>query len=431
MKAKLFSASVLASLTLCSAAWAAPTAAKATVPGNVSTWVSTATQAGTAPDSQTVTIAVHMVLRDLAGLKSLVADVSRPGSPDYGHYLTPAAMMDRFAPATSDVAAVEAMLKGAGMANVQAGPGGAYVSATATVAQLRSTFAVSQNTYVYGTRTLRANREAPSIPAALAGKILYIEGLDDSNILRRPHHVSATQGDLVSPAVAQPGLTAHAGTSSAPAAVTPPPVASYDPSPFCSTYFGDSNATLSSKPAPYKATLPWLNCGYTPQQIQSAYGLDKVKADGTGVTVAIVDAYASPTLEADGNLYANNHSLPPLTSANFTQIIPEGIYGVSETASAACQGVYDWWTEESARPRLSARRSARREDRLYWRAGLHNQPHHRAVECHLQLPGGHHHQQLWIRGRGHLRGADLDAGPGLYVRGCPGTNGAVQLRRRR
>jgi len=30
---------------------------------------------------------------------------------------------------------------------------------------------------------------------------------------------------------------------------------------------------------------------------------------GTGVTVAIVDAYASPTLLADGNRYAANHSL--------------------------------------------------------------------------------------------------------------------------
>jgi subtilase family serine protease len=344
MKAKLLCASVIASVTLSSAAWAAATAATATVPGNVSSWVTTAAHAGTAPDNQTVTIAVHMVLRDLAGLRRLAADVSKPGSPNYGHYLTPAALRDRFAPAGADVAAVAAMLKGAGMASVQVGPAGAYVSATATVAQLRSTFAVSQETYVYGKRTLRANREAPSIPAALAGKILYIEGLDDSTSLKQPQHVSATQGDLVAPASYRPGLVAHAQIPNAASAVTPPPVASNIPSPYCSTYFGDSTAVLSTQPAPYNAAMPWLNCGYTPQQIQEAYGLNLVKPDGTGVTVAILDAYASPTIEADANQYASNHSLPPLTSANFSQIIPAGIYNVSPTETC---GPYGWWTEES------------------------------------------------------------------------------------
>jgi subtilase family serine protease len=344
MKTKLLCASVIASFILSPGAWAAATAATATVPGNVSTWVTTATHAGTAPDSQTVTIAVHMVLRDVAALRSLAAEVSNPSSPEYGHYLTPAALRDRFAPAKADVAAVEAMLKGARMTHVEVGPGGAYVSATATVAQLRATFAVSQDTYVYSNKTLRANREAPSIPAALAGKILYIEGLDDSSTLRQPHHVSATQGDLVAPASNKPGLVAHAQTPSATAAITPPPVASNIPSPYCSTYFGDSTAILSTQPAPYSSVIPWLNCGYTPQQIQAAYGLNLVKQDGTGVTVAIVDAYASPTLEADANQYASNHSLPALTSANFSQIIPSGIYNVSP--AEAC-GPYGWWTEQS------------------------------------------------------------------------------------
>lgn len=85
-------------------------------------------------------------------------------------------------------------------------------------------------------------------------------------------------------------------------------------------------------------------CGYTPQQVQAAYGFDKVKYDGTGVTVAIIDAYASPTLMADGNQYAANHGLPPLTAANFTQIIPKGIYNVP---AANVTEAYGWWGEES------------------------------------------------------------------------------------
>ncbi|WP_370110170.1 hypothetical protein [Streptacidiphilus sp. MAP12-33] len=47
--------------------------------------------------------------------------------------------------------------------------------------------------------------------------------------------------------------------------------------------------------------------GYTPQQIQARLGL---KGDGTGQTVAIVDAYDYPTAEADLNHFAAHFNLP-------------------------------------------------------------------------------------------------------------------------
>ena len=214
------------------------------------------------------------------------------------------------------------------------GQPGAYVSAEATVAQLTRTFGVSQAFYSYRGRTLRANGELPSVPAALAGKVVSIEGLDETNA-RYPHHVSVLRGELRAPSNWLP--------ADAPA-VTPPPVAANLPSPYCDAYFGDLKATLSTRPAPYAATLPWLNCGYTPQQIRAAYGLNKVQMDGSGVTVAIVDAYASPTLMADGNAYARNHRLPKLTRANFSEVIPEGIYNVPPDQVT---NAYGWWGEES------------------------------------------------------------------------------------
>ena len=69
------------------------------------------------------------------------------------------------------------------------------------------------------------------------------------------------------------------------------------------------------------------------------------KYDGKGVTVAIVDAYASPTLLADSNRYAANHGLKKLTTGeNFSEIIPIGIYDVSPDEPC---GPYGWWTEQS------------------------------------------------------------------------------------
>ncbi len=314
---------------------AAPAAAAA-LADNVPGWVAGATSIGPADDRTTVTIAVHMALRDRPGLQALADAVSRPGTAAYGHYLTPAAFRARFAPDTADVAAVQAFLKTAGMTDIQAGPAGAYISARATVGTLRSAFGVTQALYRHGSTILRANKEAPTIPEALTSKILFIEGLDDTGLLRRPQHVSVTQGERVAPAAFAAGQV-HPAT-------TPPPVAANLPSPYCSTYFGDTRATLSTKPGPYDRTLPWLVCGYTPQQVRQAYGLNKVAFDGSGLKIAILDAYASPTIVTDANYYAKNHKLPKLTPANFMQVVPDGIYDVSP--GEAC-GPYGWWGEES------------------------------------------------------------------------------------
>lgn len=332
-KTRLLCATVLAGLV----AFAAPGArAGSTIPGNVAPWVASATKIGTAPSDQRVTIAVHMAVRNSAALAKLVDDVSRPTSSDYGKYLTAAAFRMRFAPDPADVAAVESLLRQAGMQKITVGPHGMFVTAKATVAQLVSTFGVSQDIYDLRGKRLRANSEAPSIPDALAGKVLSIDGLDDTGFLRRPAHVSAVEGNHLPPR----GFEARQPTTG----VTPPPVAANNPSPYCDTYFDDLRAALSTPPTPYAKNLPWLVCGYSPQQVRAAYGFNKVKLDGAGVRVAIVDAFASPTLQADGDSYAKNHHLPKLTKKNFAQIIPEGIYGVNPNNPC---GPYGWWTEQS------------------------------------------------------------------------------------
>ena len=332
-KKGLISGGLLAAAAVCTA-----TAAQAaTATGNVAGWVKSATMVGAAPAAKSVTIAVHLALQNNASLKALVADVSSPKSRDYGHYLTPEEFAQRFSAPAASVNAVKSMLENAGMTHVQAGPNGAYVSATATVSQLRTAFKVTQNMYSYKGLTLRANKEEPTIPAALAGKILYIGGLDDTTQLRQPYHHSVVMGALVAPKAAAASTTP----------VTPPPVAAGNPSPYCNQEFGPNAAVakLSTAADVYGAAIPWLDCGYTPAQIRNAYGLGQVNYNGKGVTVAIVDAFASPTLLADANRYAANHNLPALTlGKNFSQIIPAGAYNVP---AANVTNAYGWWEEES------------------------------------------------------------------------------------
>jgi subtilase family serine protease len=320
----------------------AATPSETTLSGNVAGWVKSAKLTGAAPASTSVTIAVHLALNNTAALKRLAVEVSNPKGALYGRYLTPAQFASRFAPAAADVNQVKALLENAGMKEVTVGPHGVYVEAVATVAQLRTAFKVTQNLYSFAGRSLRASNQEPTIPAALSGKIVYIEGLDDTSMLRTPMHRSVVEGPRVAPAAMARTL---------PAAITPPPVAAGNPSPYCNEWFNPATALVANLSTPadvYGGAIPWLNCGYTPAQIQAAYGLSKTKYNGSGVTVAITDAYASPTLLADLQAYSAKYGLPAVQNGvNFSQIIPAHIYTVPEADTTDCGGEYGWWGEQS------------------------------------------------------------------------------------
>ncbi|MER6066606.1 PQQ-binding-like beta-propeller repeat protein [Streptomyces sp. NPDC001792] len=83
--------------------------------------------------------------------------------------------------------------------------------------------------------------------------------------------------------------------------------------------------------------------GYTPQQIQARLGL---KGDGTGQTIAIVDAYHYPTAKADLNHFAAHFNLPQTCDTagtgedcfDFQQVYADGTQPDVETG----------WNEEAA-----------------------------------------------------------------------------------
>jgi subtilase family serine protease len=204
-------------------------------------------------------------------------------------------------------------------------PCGLFVQAIGTVAQIKHAFHVSQDLYSYRGKTLRAHAEEPSLPAALSGLVSYVSGLDDSRLLIRP---------------ARAQRPATAATSSR---IEPPygyPVAFP-----CSNYWGDMTAQLESpSPFPYGSDLPWLLCGYTPQQVQQAYGADRVNETGKGVRIAITDLYHSPSLVDDANRFFGHHGIPLLSSENFQQIIAPQVNYVPRGDPCNATG---WWGEQT------------------------------------------------------------------------------------
>src|SRR5271166_3820452 len=52
---------------------------------------------------------------------------------------------------------------------------------------------------------------------------------------------------------------------------------------------------------------------YTPAQIQQAYGFNSIALNGSGETIAIVDAYDDPNIQADLTTFDNRFGLPTPT----------------------------------------------------------------------------------------------------------------------
>jgi hypothetical protein len=65
--------------------------------------------------------------------------------------------------------------------------------------------------------------------------------------------------------------------------------------------------------------------GYTPGQIRHAYGFDQINGDGTGQTIAIVDAYDDPNIFKDLDVFDSTFGIPGGAASNFlTKATPQG-----------------------------------------------------------------------------------------------------------
>ncbi len=73
---------------------------------------------------------------------------------------------------------------------------------------------------------------------------------------------------------------------------------------------------------PMASTSP---VGYVPFQIRHAYGLDQMTNGGAGQVIAIVDAYGSPTIQNDLNVFSTRFGIPTTTIQIIT---PSGKLGV-------------------------------------------------------------------------------------------------------
>jgi len=299
-------------------ATAAPRPGRHVLNGTQPNWLSKARATGGAPaDASTIHFGLLLKLRDTAGAEATLASISDPTSASYGKWLTSSDFATRYAPAKADVAAVQSWLGAQGFA-LRNTLGGMYVEASGSTAQINKVFGTKMENYTYQGKTVHANSTALSLPdgtpAVVVGAVSGVVGLDEGSTMMKP------------------------------AETLPGPDTGFRNGTPCSKYYGGTTAT--AQPSVNGKKLPYAVCGYEPKQYQSAYGVsDQIKHgyDGRGLTVAVTDAFASPTIVADTKTYNKKHGLPAFGKHQFKQITP-GPDGYDSVASCGGAG---WYGEET------------------------------------------------------------------------------------
>ncbi len=300
------------------ASTAGAASSRATLTGSVPPWANSTNFKSATPGTDPVNFRIYVGWRNQAALESLARAVSDPTSPSYRQFLTPAQFRQNYAPAQADVNSVKTWLTSQGFSVVYTPQNGHYVSAEGTVAQASAAFGVQFNEYAVNGQMLRSQASELSVPASLGGIVSGVIGLDQTTHLVRSHRV-----------------TADAGPEPAFVNATP-----------CSAYWGEQSGT-TPKAFNGQTVFPYTPCGYTPAQVQGAYGVASAIAsgnDGRGQTVAIIDAFAGNTIFQDVNTYSSLHGLPQMSPSQFTQVVAPGTYHHPEAGSQDPQG---WYGEET------------------------------------------------------------------------------------
>src|SRR5437016_5304844 len=322
------------SIALSIIALAAPSP-RSTLKGSKPSWAKSSNLSSAAATSNSIGFRVYLGWTNPAGAEALARAVSNPHSSSYRHYLTPAQFRQQFAPTANQVAQVQSWLTSQGFNLVYTPANNHYVSAEGTIAQAQAAFGVSFGMYKANGLDLRSPSADVSIPSSLAGMVNAVIGLDESYEFVHTNHIVEGKAPPSAGFRNAPPLSTFWAQYLTGVAVPP-----YTPPPAAPGYAFPAGFTDVALPS-----VPWSEKGHSPAQIKGTYNISGY--DGTGQTVAIIDAYASPTILQDANQWSTNRGIPQFGSTGggtLTQVVAPGTYNRPQNPRQDPQG---WYGEET------------------------------------------------------------------------------------
>lgn len=251
----------------------------------------------------------------IAALQAKVDALSDPRSAQYQQWLTVDQYNAAYEPTQATVDSVSKYLTSQGLTVDGVEANHRYIAASGYAGQLNQTFGVTLGNYTHDGQTVTAPSSAVTLPADIGAAVLTVTGLD-TTVTKFTHRNDTP--DVTPPASFVNGRPCNINYGN-----------------LLATYQADYQTPLPTFQGQY---LPYSPCGYTGPQFRSAYE-GTTKLNGTGVTVAITDAYRWQQIASDASTYAENHGDSAYGAGQLTESLPG-----SFTDQEACDA--SGWTGE-------------------------------------------------------------------------------------
>jgi hypothetical protein len=143
-----------------------------------------------------MTLLTVPTVRQRRALKQLLAQQQDRKSPNYHKWLIPEQWADRFGLSQKDIQQISAWLKAQGFTIGTVARGRNWITFSGTAAQVERTFGTEIHNFKWNGEIHVANASEPKIPAALAGVVTGIRGLNDFHLKprrkARPYYFAST-----------------------------------------------------------------------------------------------------------------------------------------------------------------------------------------------------------------------------------------------
>ena len=295
--------------------------------GHAARGLALATDHGRVAPEQEQSITVFLKLHDQAGFDQAVADMYDPTSPTYHQWFTDADFA-KYAPTNAEMKTVKEELEGYGLRTLSVDPQNFSIRVRGTVSAIQDAFQTELHTFTYkNNKNETTSFQAPLREGVLSGAagtlVAATAGLERHTM--KPNFEVAKNPSTGQPLFPKKIITA-----------TDTGLTFFGHPPTDTALTGPSQFELSLQVLPlpignYFGPAYNINfeefVSYTPAQLRSHYGLTSLIQqgyDGSGQTVALLEAFGYPAAEQDANTFGSAFGLPLLTSNNFEVVFPEG-----------------------------------------------------------------------------------------------------------
>ncbi len=287
---------------------AAAAAQSSQIPNNTPGFIQKAVDLGATDPSTMITATVWLRLQNGNALDRLVQQQYQKGSPNYHQWIDQGTFNANYAPTAQAVKAVQNFLSAHNLTILHVAENNFYEKVQGTVGDMQRTFHVAIHNYKLNGRVYRSNTSDPAVGNPPASLIAGVTGLDNFGFqpaFVRPSDPEGTAWPTVPLSIGPNGVFFEGQCFRA--AETDTFTGGGNTAIYSGNRYGAdiTNSSLGHLPP----------CGYSPDEVQTAYDMKPLYAagsDGTGETVVIVDAFGSPTIAQDAQVFSQVYGLPPI-----------------------------------------------------------------------------------------------------------------------